>query len=223
MPALLRIVEKNHGMGKPRQLPGFYVYKEMEYHSRRICKKTFMDTKNLSNIAAYIRYLILASTTNAGSGHSTSSLSAVELMTALFFCDIFRADLKNPDYHNNDRLIFSKGHASPLLYALYTAAGVVKEEDVIQGLRKFTSPYQGHPMPDFPYTEAATGSLGQGLSVGVGMALHAKYVQKLSYKTYVLIGDSEMAEGSVWEAIQSAAYYKLDNLIVILDMNRLEK
>lgn len=180
-----------------------------------------MDTKKLSDIATYIRYLILTSTTAAGSGHPSSSLSAVELMTALFFGGIFRADLKNPAYHNNDRLIFSKGHASPLLYALYTAAGAIKEDEFNQGLRTFKSPYQGHPMPDFPYAEAATGSLGQGLSVGAGMALSAKYLQKLPYKTYVLLGDSEMAEGSVWEAIQSASYYTLDNLVGIIDVNRL--
>lgn len=183
--------------------------------------KKFMNISQLPDIAKYIRRLILTSTTTAGSGHPTSSLSAVELMTALFFGGIFRTDIKNPEYHNNDRLIFSKGHASPLLYALYTAAGVVREDDLINGLRKFKSQFQGHPMPDFPYTEAATGSLGQGLSVGVGMALNAKYLQKLPYKTYVLLGDSEMAEGSVWEALQSAAYYKLDNLVGILDVNRL--
>jgi len=192
----------------------------MSFPRRRESNK-IMNIKNLSSIAIYIRYLILASTTHAGSGHPTSSLSAVELMTTLFFNGIFRADLKNPNYHNNDRLIFSKGHASPLLYALYTAAGMVDERDIIETLRTFKSPYQGHPLPDFPYAEAATGSLGQGLSVGVGMAFNAKYLQKLPYKTYVLLGDSEIAEGSVWEAIQSAAYYKLDNLVGILDMNRL--
>jgi transketolase len=180
-----------------------------------------MNTAQLSYIAKYIRYLILASTTHAGSGHPTSSLSAVELMTTLFFGGIFRADIKNPHYHNNDRLIFSKGHASPLLYALYGAAGVIKERDLIETLRTFKSPYQGHPLSDFPYAEAATGSLGQGLSIGVGMALDAKYLKKLPYKTYVLLGDGEMAEGSVWEAIQSASYYKLDNFVAILDMNRL--
>lgn len=174
---------------------------------------------HLEEIAKLIRYYILTSTTEAGSGHPTSSLSAVELMTTLFFDDFFRFDVGNPDHRNNDRLIFSKGHASPLLYALWAAAGAVDEQELMT-LRKFDSRLEGHPTPAFTYAEAATGSLGQGLSVGVGMALNAK-IDKLPYNTFVLLGDSEMAEGSVWEAVQIAAYYKLNNLIGILDMNRL--
>jgi len=176
--------------------------------------------EHLKTIAKLIRYWILKSTTEAGSGHPTSSLSAVELMTALLFGGFFRADLEHPEHPNNDRLIVSKGHASPLLYALYAAAGTVSERELLT-LRKFGSRLEGHPSMAFPYTEAPTGSLGQGLSIGIGMAMSAKYIDHLSYKTFVLIGDSEMAEGSVWEAIQIAAHYRLDNLIGILDVNRL--
>ena len=177
------------------------------------------DPKELENLAKLVRYYILRSTTEAGSGHPTSSLSATDIMTTLFFHKL-RFDLKNPAHPNNDRVIFSKGHASPLLYSLYAVAGVVGEKE-IDSLRKLGSPLEGHPTPHFKYVEVATGSLGQGLSVGFGMALNAKYLDKLPYKTYVLMGDSEMAEGSVWEAIALSAYYKLDNLVGIIDVNRL--
>ena len=179
-----------------------------------------MSVKGLANLSKLVRYFILISTTEAGSGHPTSSLSATDLLVSLFFGGFFHFDLKNPKFVNNDRLIFSKGHASPLFYSLYGVAGILSEDE-LKTLRKFGSPLEGHPAMAFPYTEAATGSLGQGLSIGVGMALNAKYIDKLSYKTYVLLGDSEMAEGAVWEAIQIAAYYKLDNLVGILDVNRL--
>ncbi len=175
---------------------------------------------DLEGLAKLIRYYSLVSTTEAGSGHPTSSLSAADLMTGLLFGGTFRFDLGDPAHPNNDRLIFSKGHASPLFYALWAAAGAVTEKELMT-LRKFGSPLEGHPTPAFRYTEAATGSLGQGLSIGVGMALNAKYVDKLPYRTYVLLGDSEMAEGSVWEALELAAWYKLDNLIAVLDVNRL--
>lgn len=175
---------------------------------------------DLAALAKLIRYYILVSTTRAGSGHPTSSCSAVELMTVLFFGGAFRYDLGDPGHRNNDRLIFSKGHASPLFYALWAAAGNVSEEELLT-LRRFGSPLEGHPTPAFRFTEAATGSLGQGLSVGVGMALNAKYLDKLPYRTYVLLGDSEMAEGSVWEAMEIAAKYRLGNLTAILDVNRL--
>lgn len=174
----------------------------------------------LIKIARLIRYYILASTTEAGSGHPTSSLSAVELMTGLLFGGIFKFDAEKPEHPNNDRLIFSKGHASPLLYALWAAAGNVSQEEIMS-LRRFESPLEGHPTPAFPYAEAATGSLGQGLSIGLGMALNAKYLDRLPYRTYVLLGDSEMTEGSQWEAVQLAVHYKLDNLVGVLDVNRL--
>ena len=176
--------------------------------------------EHLSKLSKLARYYSLLSTTAAGSGHLTSSLSAADIMTILMFGGFFHYDLKRPDYPNNDRLIFSKGHASPLFYALWAAAGVVSERD-LKTMRQFKSRLEGHPTMRFRYTEAATGSLGQGLSIGVGMALAAKYLTKLPYRTFVLLGDSEMAEGSVWEAIQSAAYYKLNNLVGIIDVNRL--
>ncbi|MDI6812598.1 MAG: transketolase [Deltaproteobacteria bacterium] len=179
------------------------------------------DPEKLEKIAAMMRYYILAATTRAGSGHPTSSLSATELMTGLFFGGFFRYDADNPGHPNNDRLIFSKGHASPLFYALWVAAGKLDGEEFINTYRKMGSPLEGHPTVAYPYVEAATGSLGQGLSIGVGLALNAKYLDKLPYITYVLLGDSEMAEGSQWEALEIAAYYKLDNLIGILDVNRL--
>ncbi len=178
------------------------------------------DVDQLKKIATLIRYYILTMTTNAGSGHPTSSLSGTELMTCLLFGGIFRFDVDHPNASNNDRLIFSKGHASPLFYALWAAAGELTEKD-LSTYRKFGSPLEGHPTVAFPFAEAATGSLGQGLSIGVGMALNAKYLDKLPYRTYVLLGDSEMAEGSQWEAMEIAAYYKLDNLIGVLDVNRL--
>ncbi len=174
---------------------------------------------NIPELAKLIRYYSLVSTTQAGSGHPSSSLSAADLMAELFFNGYFKTDLNNHKSPNNDRLIFSKGHASPLFFSLYAAAGKVSETEMLS-LRKFGSKLEGHPTMEFPYTEVPTGSLGQGLSVGLGMALNAK-LDKLSYNTFVLLGDSEMAEGSVWEAMEVASHYKLNNLIAILDVNRL--
>ncbi len=179
-----------------------------------------VNKDKLEKLSKLIRYLILVSTTKAGSGHPSSSLSAVELMSTLFFGGFFKFRVNDIKYVNNDRLIFSKGHASPLIYSLWTAAGAISNEEILT-LREFGSKLEGHPTPSFPYAEAATGSLGQGLSIGLGMALNAKYIDKVPYYTYVLLGDSEMAEGSQWEAIQIAAHYKLDNLIGIIDVNRL--
>lgn len=179
-----------------------------------------MTTKQQSTIARQLRRWILQMTTAAGSGHATSSLSATDLLTTLFFGGFFRANLHKPNYPNNDRVIFSKGHAAPLLYALYAAAGIIPERELLT-LRKFGSRLEGHPIPSsFPYAEAATGSLGQGLSVGLGMALAGR-MDKLPYRTFVLLGDSELAEGQVWEAAQLASHYKLNNLIAIADINRL--
>lgn len=178
------------------------------------------DKQRIENICRFIRRAIIKSTTAAGSGHPSSSLSAVELMSVLFFSGFFRFDTDNPNLPNNDRLIFSKGHASPLFYALWHTAGCIAEEELMS-MRKFGSRLEGHPAPAFPFTEAATGSLGQGLSIGFGMALNAKYIDMLPYRTFVLLGDSEMAEGSQWEAMQLASYYKLGNLVAVLDVNRL--
>jgi len=173
-------------------------------------------TKDFAKLA---RYLILQSTTAAGTGHPTSSLSATDLLVTMLANGFFKADLENPDNPNNDRLIFSKGHASPLFYSLYCLLDKISYEELLT-LRKFDSRLEGHPTMNFPYTEAATGSLGQGLSVGAGMALNAK-MDSLDYKTFVLLGDSELAEGSNWEAAQIAGFYKLNNLIAIADINRL--
>ncbi len=179
-----------------------------------------MTHTQVATLAKNIRRWILQMTTAASSGHATSSLSATDLLTTLFFGGFFRADLRHPKNPNNDRIIFSKGHAAPLLYALYAAAGTIPERELLT-LRKFGSRLEGHPIPStFSYAEAATGSLGQGLSVGLGMALAGR-MDKLLYRTFVLLGDSELAEGQVWEAAQLASHYKLHNLVAIADINRL--
>lgn len=179
-----------------------------------------IDQDRLQSLARLIRKHIITATTIAGSGHASSALSAVELMAVLFFGGVLKFDADHPEAVNNDRVIFSKGHAAPLLYALYAAAGRVTEAEM-NSLRQFQSPLEGHPTPRFKYAEAATGSLGQGLSIGAGMALNAQYLDHLPYRTYVLLGDSEMSEGSIWEAVQIAAHYKLHQLVGILDVNRL--
>ncbi len=199
-----------------------------------------MTEGNLQKLARLIRYFILISTTAAGSGHPTTSMSATDLMTVLFF-NYLRYDLDNTQNPVNDRVIFSKGHASPLFYAIYAAAGKVTEKELLT-LRTFDSALEGHPVPRFRFTEAATGSLGQGLSVGVGEALSLKMnhesgimntekkqnihnsqfsIQYSIPHVFVLLGDGELAEGSVWEAAAAAAYYKLNNLIAIADINGL--
>ncbi len=176
--------------------------------------------ETIQSVARALRYWIITSTTQAGSGHVSSSMSSVELVATLFSGGYFASDVSRPEYPNNDRLIFSKGHASPLFYALWALAGAMPVEDLLT-LRHFMSPLEGHPTKAFPMTEVPTGSLGQGLSVGVGMALHAHYIDFLPYRTWVLLGDSEMAEGSNWEALQIASHYNLSQLIGIVDVNRL--
>ena len=181
--------------------------------------KEIQTKVDLGKIARLIRHDILTMTTNVGSGHPSSSLSAVELMVGLLFGGTFRFDADHPDHLNNDRLLFSKGHASPLFYSLWVAAGKLSRADLLT-YRRFGSALEGHPTASFRFAEAATGSLGQGLSIGLGLALNAK-LDKLTYRTYVLLGDSEMAEGSVWEAMAIAAHYRLDNLVAVVDVNRL--
>jgi transketolase len=175
---------------------------------------------HLQALARLIRLHCLNMTSTARSGHLTSSLSATDVMTALLFGGTFRFTVDEPDHPNNDRLIFSKGHASPLFYALWAVAGCLSEEELLT-YRQFGSRLEGHPTPRFPYVEAATGSLGQGLGIGLGMALNARRLDHLPYRTYVLLGDSEMSEGSQWETIQLADYYHASNLIGIIDVNRL--
>ncbi len=171
-------------------------------------------------LAAQLRVDSIRCTTAAGSGHPTSSMSAADLM-AVLQSKYLHFDWAKPHAPTNDRLIFSKGHACPLLYAMYRAAGAVTDAELLT-LRKFGSRLEGHPNPHvLPYVDVATGSLGQGLPIGVGMGLSGKYLDKLPFRIWVLLGDSEMAEGSVWEAFDKASYYDLDNLVALLDMNRL--
>ncbi len=177
-----------------------------------------MDTRKFQTIAKILRYYIIACSTKAGSGHPTSSLSATDLLSVLYF-HFLNYNFENPDNRYNDRLIFSKGHASPLLYSLYKVAGLIDEEELLT-YRTLYSPLQGHPTPETPYIDVATGSLGMGLSFGLGMAM-ANKMDNINNKTYVLLGDGEMAEGNIWEALEIAAYYKINNLIGILDVNRL--
>jgi transketolase len=155
----------------------------------------------------------------AKSGHPTSGMSAADLM-AVLLVTYLRYDFDNPKDPANDRLVFSKGHASTLLYAMYRAAGVISDEELLT-YRQFDSMLEGHPTPRIPWVDVATGSLGQGLPYGVGMALAGKNLDKTPMRTWVLLGDSEMAEGSQWEAFEHAAFYGLDNLVAILDVNRL--
>jgi transketolase len=170
-------------------------------------------------LAQQLRTDSIRSSSGAGSGHPTSSMSAADLI-AVLMSKYLSYDFDDPENPNNDHLIFSKGHASPLLYSAYKAAGAISDEELLT-FRTFHSRLQGHPTPQIPWVDVATGSLGQGLPISVGIALAGKYLDKLPYRVWVLCGDSEMAEGSMWEAFQHASYYKLDNLIAILDMNRL--
>src|SRR3954469_20681200 len=153
------------------------------------------------------------------SGHPTSSMSAADLM-AVLLANHLRCDFDDPGDPRNDHLVFSKGHASPLLYSIYKAAGAITDEELLT-FRRFGSRLEGHPTPIIPWVDVATGSLGQGLALGVGVALAGKKLDRLPYRVWVLHGDSEIAEGSVWEAFEHAAYAKLDNLTAIIDVNRL--
>jgi len=155
----------------------------------------------------------------ANSGHPTSAMSAADLL-AVLVDGYLRYDFSQPKSPANDRLVFSKGHASVLLYAMYRAAGVVTDDEILT-YRKHGSMLEGHPTPLIPWVDVATGSLGQGLPIGVGMALAAKHLEHLPTRVWVLCGDSEMAEGSMWEAFEHAAHYGLDNLTAIIDVNRL--
>jgi transketolase len=174
--------------------------------------------EQLRAIANQLRILSIKATTRAGSGHPSSSCSAADLVAALFFGHM-RFDPKNPKNPNNDRFLLSKGHAAPILYAAWAELGILPEEDLMR-LREVDSDVEGHPTPRLPFVDVASGSLGQGLSVGVGMALSAR-LDQLDFRTYVLLGDGESAEGSVWEAANLAGVYKLNNLIAIVDVNGL--
>jgi transketolase len=172
----------------------------------------------LKNIATRLRIDSVRATTEAASGHPTTCCSAADITAALFFAEM-RYDPHHPENPDNDRFILSKGHAAPLLYAAWAEAGIIRREDLLN-LRRFDSDLEGHPTPRLPWVDVATGSLGQGLCAGVGIALNARRI-KSEYRTYVLLGDGETAEGSVWEAAHVASYNRLDSLCGIIDVNAL--
>ena len=181
---------------------------------------TDVDLALAAELAQQLRVDSIRSSTSAGSGHPTSSMSAADLLAVLVGRHL-RYDWDDPGNAANDHLIFSKGHASPLLYSIFKAVGVVSDEELMTGYRRFGSRLEGHPTPVLPWVDVATGSLGQGLPDAVGVALAGKYLEELPYRVWVLCGDSEIAEGSIWEALDKAAYYKLSNLVAIVDINRL--
>ena len=183
-------------------------------------KDSLLGLDKVAELAAQLRVDSIRSSTSAGSGHPTSSMSPADLLAVLIARHL-RYDWDNPRSPANDHLIFSKGHASPLLYSVFKAVGVVSEEELMNGYRRFGQRLEGHPTPVLPWVDVATGSLGQGLPDGVGVAMAGKYLERQSYRVWVLCGDSELAEGSIWEAFDKASYYKLSNLIVIVDVNRL--
>ncbi|MCL4541496.1 MAG: thiamine pyrophosphate-dependent enzyme, partial [Chloroflexi bacterium] len=186
---------------------------------RRVPTGTPEQIARWKELGARLRVESIRCTTTAGSGHPTSSMSAADLMAVLLE-GFLRYDFSDPRNPNNDHLIFSKGHAAPLLYSMYRAADVISDAELLS-LRKFGSRLEGHPTPVLPWVDVATGSLGQGLPVGVGIALAGRYLDQKGYRVWVLLGDSEMAEGSIWEAFDHAGNRELNNLVAILDMNRL--
>ena len=179
---------------------------------------TQTSLQTLKNIATELRIDSIRSTTEAGSGHPTTCMSAAEVMATLFFSEM-RYDPKNPQNPDNDRFVLSKGHAAPILYAAWAHAGLFPREELLK-LRRIDSDLEGHPTPRLSFVDVATGSLGQGICAAVGTALNARRIQS-DYRTYALLGDGEMAEGSVWEAANVGLYYKLDNLCGIIDVNGL--
>lgn len=176
------------------------------------------SVKQLEQIARRLKIHSLKMTTRAGSGHPTTCLSMAEIMACLFFGEM-QYNIKEPFGYNNDEFVLSKGHAAPILWAAYAEAGIIKESE-LDNLRKITSNLEGHPTPRMPWVKAATGSLGQGLSVGVGLAAGIR-LDGSGRRVYVVLGDGECAEGNVWEAANSAAIFKLNNLVAIVDCNRL--
>jgi transketolase len=178
-----------------------------------------MEAAELRELGQQFRVDSIRPAAAAKSGHPTSGMSAADLM-AVLVANHLRYDFSDPKRPSNDRLIFSKGHASTLLYAIFRAVGVISEEELLT-YRQFGSMLEGHPTPLIPWVDVGTGSLGQGLPIGVGMGLAAKKLDRLDSRVWVLCGDSEMAEGSMWEAFEHAAHYELDNLTAIIDVNRL--
>ncbi|GFG54881.1 transketolase [Mycolicibacterium agri] len=178
------------------------------------------DIALLAQLATQLRADAIRASTAAGSGHPTSSMSAADLMAVLLTRHL-RYDWEHPDHPDNDHFILSKGHASPLLYAAFKAAGVITDTELMTGYRRFGCRLQGHPTPVLPWVDVASGSLGQGIANGVGVALAGKFLDMSPFHVWALCGDSEMAEGSVWEALDKAGYYGLANFTVIVDVNRL--
>ena len=177
------------------------------------------SVEELKRIANRLRIDIVKMIGEAGSGHPGGSLSSVEVLTALYFGGILRHDPKNPEWPERDRFILSKGHGCPTLYAVYAEAGYI-DRALLPTLRKLGSPLQGHPDKRMlPVLEASTGSLGQGISIGIGMALAARLDGK-DYHTFVMVGDGEIQEGQIWEAAMFAGFHKLANLTVIVDANK---
>ena len=181
-----------------------------------------MNTKELERIANELRILTLKAVYNAQSGHIGGSFSSTEIITVLYFYKL-KINPKDPLWEDRDRFILSKGHAAPMLYSALAKRGFFSEEELVNNLRKIGSRFQGHPdMRKTPGVEMTTGSLGQGLSVAIGIALGAKYIDKKSFRVFTLLGDGELNEGQVWEAFMSASKYKLDNLVCICDRNRVQ-
>ncbi len=172
----------------------------------------------LKNIATRLRIDSVLATSEAGSGHPTSCCSAAEIMAALFFSEM-RYDPRDPKNPDNDRFVLSKGHAAPVLYAAWAEVGIIPREDLLR-LRRLDSDLEGHPTPRLPWVDVGTGSLGQGICAAIGIALNARRIES-DYRTYVLLGDGEVTEGSVWEAAHAGAHEKLDNLCAIVDVNAL--
>lgn len=180
------------------------------------------ETQELKNIARELRLDILEMTTRAGSGHPSSSWSAVEILTALYFGKVLKYRADEPQWDARDRFIMSKGHAAPLLYATLARAGYFSRDELWR-LREMDSPVQGHPIQNMvPGVEATTGSLGQGLSFGLGHVLGGR-LNQASYRVYVLLGDGECEAGQIWEAAMAAAHFKVDNLVAILDYNKYQE
>jgi len=190
----------------------------MTRSSRESATEMATSTDTLKEKARRLRILSLRATTEAGSGHPSSCLSAADLVAVLFFGEM-RYDPADAGNRANDRFVLSKGHAAPLLWAAYAEAGILTEAETLT-LRQFDSNLEGHPTPRMPWVDVATGSLGQGLSAGLGIALGSR-IDQAGYNTYVLLGDGECAEGAVWEAAALASHYKADNLYAVVDVNGL--
>jgi transketolase len=180
---------------------------------------TEQEAQFLRELGQQLRVDAIRCSTAAGSGHPTSAMSAADI-AAVLLARHLEYDWERPEEPNNDHLIFSKGHASPLYYAMFKAAGVITDEELMT-FRRFGSRLQGHPTPVIPWVDVATGSLGQGMPIAVGIALAGRYLDRLDYHVWALCGDSEMAEGSMWEAIDKAGHYRLSNFTAIVDVNRL--